>query len=54
MSLKYKIIQSTESDESRKLLEQHNLLHGVRMLDTFDPYLQVETDRCVTFMSCKD
>ena len=31
--------QSTESAESRKLLEKHNLLHGVRMLDCFDPYL---------------
>jgi len=38
--------QSTESAESRKLLEKHNLLHGVRMLDCFDPYLLVETDRC--------
>ena len=44
--------QSTESAESRKLLEQHNLLNGVGMLDTFDPHLQVKTDRCVTFMSC--
>jgi len=42
--------QSTESAESRKLLEKHNLLHGVRMLDRFDPYLIVETDRCMTFV----
>jgi len=44
--------QSTESAESRKLLEQHNLLNGVGMLDTFDPHHQVKTDRRVTFMLC--
>ena len=46
------INQSTESAESRKLLEQHNLLNGVGMLDTFDPHHQVKTDRRVTFMLC--
>jgi len=46
--------QSTESAESRKLLEQQNLLNGVGMLDTFDLHHQVKTDRRVTFMLCLD